>query len=925
MFLIVYLIINRGFASECDQCVWDTIHNVFMGTSRVVKLAPPENSQVVVICGNTGAGKTTLMHVLTNRELDPVLNNKKKLVFKAREPEEKLRIADPTSYTSTTMKPVVRVYPDDNPEFYYIDTAGFGHVNADGVGQDALTEQLQRIINAYSMNQIIERYKDHVKFIVCVAESELETTGTDKLRRLIDSLEFIFQSEGNSSCTIVTKAPHSFTGEDSLTGEQVREIFRNRDDPNMKNMGNRPASVFYSPIKVAVQATDGSVSTEIRTQRLDLLRTEIQQNIRELQPLCINHTLLRNMTSEAPRVRESLVKRLKHNSTIFILRFIELLKEGAINFILTANHSTAQVRNDLQALSRLRGEQFIDTVLQNNDIFNNDALLLKRDGLFSNESPSWEEIRDIRRFLMRVFDSSENDLNILQFNQKLFDLRLGNLNFNGVIERVATDLQSLSANPISEFINDTLTCKGGIIGMSDINRLLSQYENVQSVDIYSLCAFLVDENSSKLNGSNVTVFAPIWKVLEKPTTIELKGADAGDIHGIGNQRDGENGAYGAAGGNFLGAGLHFINKENVVVNVSGGNGGRGAPGIDGNDGRLEEVERRNSNCVVGSYAVVEKKRTIYISSLNESPGGRAGAAGLGGSTGDARVVDVTGRNILDHILKKPGRNGDVGSKGRNGKLYAGIWQSLDQGATMSIIPGSQNSSSSRGSVQNTQESRLEFLARQRDTSRRNFEIATEQQIRTESSRHDGYAWKEVGAFFGASRTSQSQAEESVRHTAQQRDIYLQRENDYAKAIAEVKSTDSGPSILENVSNQVGSAIAGAATTFVVNEASRRFSNWLNTEWIFGPKELSTIEDVDRFLTEAGHAMRICDIERLQSLVGIEKERRQTPLKTTMININEKISVYSAYAKPFVINLYLTEATSLGDFLSGNSDCLRVDS
>ncbi|KAM3146073.1 hypothetical protein pb186bvf_001730 [Paramecium bursaria] len=337
---------------------------------------------------------------------------------------------------------------------------------------------------------------------------------------------------------------------------------------------------------------------------------------------------------------------------------------------------------------------------------------------------------DLQRFENQIFTellqiwelkitdySKQNTWKILQLenqNQRLAILYSNQLNnikilgqfieeFNELEDEALKIRQQVEKIVIQEQIIQQVTTLRIFCGQMNITRLkeiLKGYINIDTIYIYSLFSFQVDDNF-EFSGLTFCIKTKNFIVASQTMmTINLSGKNGNiltekkaqqNLNGK-NGVNGLNGNNGQNGGNFILDSQEYGNMDNLIINLSGGNGSDGQDGGDGQDGengsdaQQKSVNMKQNDCerheeVIDydgiDYFTLNKEKHIELTSRGTigSQGGNAGKGGKGGLNGLKGLFNIKNNQgackIIenDGIQGKEGFNGKIGKGGINGKDY----------------------------------------------------------------------------------------------------------------------------------------------------------------------------------------------------------------------------------------------------------------
>ncbi|CAJ0909811.1 9169_t:CDS:2, partial [Entrophospora sp. SA101] len=707
------------------------IEEIHQHINKINEKIPPQQEEVVIIIGDTGEGKSSLLNYLAEV---PLFGKKGKgfgrFVIYTESPLEGSEITD-GCISKTSL-------PSGWKEYW--DCPGFGDTRG----------EVQDIVNAYSIYKLIKSAKK-VKVLVTVSEATITGSRSRSFLNLIHNIGETFKNTDEDKlvqglCLVVTKNK-------TLDLEEMRngllEILKEQDgqgnfSPTQKKILGFLSSPESQIVFFNAPTGEGLISDEDRSQILDSI-SKIPY-LEKPEPSI-------SIAPESKNLIKGLADKLNDDIENFM---IHKFYPGILDYLdkLIDNHSgTVKELRESQSL-----KYFCD---QLNKI--------------SNEPQQFENNLCQISSITKLFQRKELEE---EFDKKIFQLEFiklikpeslkikGNTSswYHSIIYKSIQDIDTLKTPPEKDQQGKVLTFKGLIIGAEDINAAMEDKE-LSEVNVYSLNSLFIDEDIIA-PGVNLTLMSPKWHVVGK-RKISLKGKpgtwhqpskavdginekdinkeqidemngnkeqidendgnkeqidendgnsekiDENDgnseqiderdenseqIHG----RDGLPGLPGYNGGHFYAKGKKFFNLSSLTIDVSGGDGGQGQDGgnggngLDGSDIGKEIVESRDESALVSRKKVMENlivKGMKFLFTFNDKftetyesydpghKGGNGGQGGKGGFEGKPGLVvidspfQLSDAPAISKAGSKKGVNGTGGEPGKGGEnvKYCGVY------------------------------------------------------------------------------------------------------------------------------------------------------------------------------------------------------------------------------------------------------------
>nr|CAG8539249.1 1477_t:CDS:2 [Entrophospora candida] len=654
------------------------IEEIHQHINEINEKIPLQQEEVVIIIGDTGEGKSSLLNYLAEV---PLFGKKGKgfgrFVIYTESPLEGSEITD-GCISKTSL-------PSGWKEYW--DCPGFGDTRG----------EVQDIVNAYSIYKLIKSAKK-VKVLITVSEATIKMSRNKSFLDLICNIGEIFKNTDKDKlvqglCLVVTK-------NETLNLEKMRYVLHEicKEQNGQKNFSETQGKIldFLSSSESQIvffntPKKEGLISYEDRSQILEGIKNI--SYLEKSEPSISFQSGSKNYIGD-------LVNKLNDDIENFIKDKFYPGILGYLNNLIDNHLGTAKELKESQPL-----KYFHD---QLNEI--------------TSEPQQFENNLDQISSITKLFQIKELEE---EFDKKILQLKFiklikpeikGNTNswHHSIIYKSIQDIGMLTSPPEKDQQGQVLTLKGLIIGAEDINAAMKD-KKLSEVNIYSLNSLFIDEDIDA-PGIDLTLMSPKWHVVGK-RKISLKGKSGTQhqpskaVDGI-DERDGNSeqinglpglpGLPGKNGGHFYAKGKKFFNLSSLTIDVSGGDGGQGQDGgnggngLDGSDIGKEIVESRDESALVsrkkvtGNIILSGMKflltfnnifTEIYESCDKGHEGGNGGKGGKGGFEGKPGFVIIDSPFLLSEtptISKagsKKGENGTGGEPGKGGKnvKYCGVY------------------------------------------------------------------------------------------------------------------------------------------------------------------------------------------------------------------------------------------------------------
>ncbi|CAG8755657.1 1664_t:CDS:1, partial [Racocetra persica] len=692
------------------------------------RISQQENA--IIIIGNTGEGKSTLLGYLTGI---PLFSDEDEF-------GDYIISADNSSGIIINDRPISQTYLPICRETYW-DCPGFEDTRG----------PVQNIVNAYSIYKLIKSVKK-LKILLIISESTIKSTRKKDFLNLINNLGVTFKNIDElvkGLCLVITK-------NDKLNAKKVRACFQRileeYDNQNNFSQSTRKILNFLSSSESQIVFFN---APQQKGQVSDTDKSSILESIKTISYLENLETSIL-LDDKSKLYIDDLINKFYDD----VKNFIELKFYPAIQ-----NHFEKLIDTHLGTVKELRNS-LIDFSNKFNNIFDNPE--------------KFEE--NLQQILLIVEQMQRNDLkeellkkiSLLNFFKLVkpdsVDIKGNTNSWYGHISKIIKELELLTSSPKVRYQGHLLTLEGIIIGTEDLNIAMNNLK-LSEINVFSLNSLFIDKDIIA-PGINLTIASPQWRVIGK-RIINLKGnpgpphasskANDGINDGISyinekniigqineqinnekinnekldsqandeispidgqkinydgqkiNGEDGLPGLPGSNGGNFYGKGVTFLNISSLTINVSGGDGGQGqdggngADGLDGTDCGEDYVKNKDDSALISREKVkvnlfseeealdkakrcTEKliKLVLTVNDKHEEvyeyfdpgkKGGNGGRGGIGGIGGKPGTVEFNNsskllKNLIIIKESKRGVNGEGGKPGlggKNGQKYRGIY------------------------------------------------------------------------------------------------------------------------------------------------------------------------------------------------------------------------------------------------------------
>ncbi len=585
------------------------------------------NATKVILVGDTGRGKTTLLHYLAGKNLDvkQVPNSTK--YFLDVDPQNLLNGSTGPARTINSRTLFPSSWYDQPNNVVYWDCTGFkdsrGHV--------------QEIANAFAIHQLFKS-PTRVKVVVVAEENDADGGRGEVFLNLLKRISEVLPNSAQLNppsqgiSLVITKQRTDPSGllqniADELDNSNPPHQFRTgavRDLVELLKSNNRNAALPEPTGLGAYPVTH---------------RTGILASINAVQPI------------DNPRV--NLV--VSANARILARNYAQTLNDKIVNLIrrvgsqAVVSYCNTQIDNHTGSVRDLRTtlrtmEGYLDgfkTGLLGLPNIQGNNLTAYLNTIFTQNIMALPPAASLRR-MIEALSFLKTIENTIQYNAGAWAQ-----SWSTVIDKVRS-LTALDTN----VTNGVLKIKGALIGTSDLNAIQRPFTHA---DIFAFNTIIVDENVTH-PGLLLNLIAPSWKV-DGSKTINISGlAGHPGADGSGAGVDGSPGRAGGNGGPFYGKGEDFYQVNLLTVHTHGGSGGAGGHGARGSDG---------ANGRDGDLSVRTPSGNTYY---YQDPGTDGQSGGNGGQGGHGGAGGYKGYSVIDgyNAWTSTSSNGAVGAHGSAG-------------------------------------------------------------------------------------------------------------------------------------------------------------------------------------------------------------------------------------------------------------------
>lgn len=617
--------------------------------------------ETVLVLGNKGAGKSTLVQYLTETPDQPYLRavagRVGRICIESFDPKTKGAIKEGT--VSVTTDPV---------EYgIYWDCPGFN--DSRGAVQD--------IVNAYEIRILSSHLtagSHRAKILIATALSELDAVRSAPFLEMISHIGKMFQENMDQLamglCLVFTK------GERVVFVESMKEEFKKIQEEQgnglslfqrqmldtLIGLDNRFITFFPSPRQLGYLSDEEKIYIK---GALDLITTPLSGLSPHLSIAPESYLHIEHLNKYINTEMSGILDYFKNQISEYTKQFIQS----------HAGMMAAGIRNCFEDIfKKSRTLSFDD----NN--FNQDYNIVN--GILQTLGVKKERI---------ALEHHMGNMALLELIKPEDCVLRKDGNMWRIVSEICQNFESFSRMDTPVFNHNTLTLKGVIVGTSDVHLSLQNHPEVSDVSVYCFHNFIDQDLTAR--GIDVSFFAPDWWMTGTKSII-LKGKN-GDNHqhaaanGIdpgSSGVDGKPGKPGQNGGYFYGKLDTFHGNSELTIDVGGGNGGNGqnggngTRGSDGENGVLDHIRNRQVEAlherrkVDRNYAVAalsfvftplnNKYRETYKSgteAISGGHGGRGGKGGYGGKSGSIQINDPN--NVLLELINDISEDGNNGVNG----------------------------------------------------------------------------------------------------------------------------------------------------------------------------------------------------------------------------------------------------------------------
>jgi len=693
------------------------------------------DGDIVVVLGVTGVGKGTLINYLNNPEVKIIDDNGVlRLDFDNVLPG--ITISHST-VESDTFDP--GIYSPKDMNFSYIDFSGFND-----------TREGHDIVAAYFRQKLIESAQQIKVLLVVPYNDFITTTGRGSvLRDSFDSLNELFQQNeqqtneqqnfeelSQSIGLVVTKADaprHSPQKLEKKLEAQIKKL--NKLEIKYQNSRNEDTKIEKKIGKIKNKITEYERKLAEAMQVYENCKSQIEPLSRDYKFEIFSKPINKNELVQGEQDR--------------ILKLIKGLSYVAKDTITVGLSISSESKN-------LVASQLVPAVNDNisNAVVEITKIILNNCNERIKSSSDFVELSNYSAYILETLNNIIEAQNHKLFLNTIWSIEnvedhiaeiskhLGYLTFFGKLNEILSENNLLyvfrswgnsalcsTKKILNEYFIDaqkdydenskTVTIKGIVISAMEVMNFVkdANIQNIEKINICALNTIFLDKNlvHEKLKGVNLTIIAPIWKVIgdiiidvsgktgsehvqiiaEHGTTVWGVTDEGDGLDGI-SGHDGIPGNPGKNGGNLICLGGNTLEQNiyNIMVNTNGGNGGPGQYGGNGSNGSNSTkhgsaetvVEMPNEEVhLAKSYGgfVSETQKVYKSEGGNGGKGGDGGKGGVGGKGGyhgsfiyfcnNNKIVE----NGNDGEWGISGYAGDGGLGGNNGITYIQVRNCTD--------------------------------------------------------------------------------------------------------------------------------------------------------------------------------------------------------------------------------------------------------
>lgn len=653
--------------------------------------------KAIILAGRTGAGKSTLGNLLNGCIATYVPAGGKRYTIEFKDP---IFPVGHSNIESCTRCP--NTHSPKNGDNTHIDYPGF----------DDLGGPFDDTINAYLRKESLEKVKEF-KIVLVVDYTDISKRGTylpETFNSLIDLLGFTDEKDprrlrklAESVCLVVSQVPSTVDIKDEKTRLEINNFLI-------------PYVSQTTPLTNNAKAVLNHI---LRNERWDFMSIPFEH-------FGNKHNI------EAARI-----SKIVHTETKAYAK-----ADATIQFKASQKHLAGiqtSIVDIIQTLNREFSEQIYREITNSLTSFyataKDEAAIKARQKSFEASVQSTKALT--LHGLLELFDAGTEILDKAAHYDKLLKFMvdllpddqankfpcardwLAELHLRSSLEKWNAYLIGATADAKVDFQNGCLVLQQSFPKMSQVVKVLGNYQGVKRIEIHGLHTLIIDDDldlfREKMFGINVVLIAPHWEIRGKKL-INLTGADSTDTparaaNGATRGTAGSNGNAGTAGkngGNYFGFGKTFAHDASVTVpltiTTNGGNGGPGQAGGDGQEGtdgakateKHDFVETKEGALCRGTVILTGwdhvgepfhhggGKYDILLRNWGKAggvggAGGMGGAGGKGGHAGNVEWIPLTTvsptitKNTNDGAAGAHGAPGIPGLGGLSGVAWGGVW------------------------------------------------------------------------------------------------------------------------------------------------------------------------------------------------------------------------------------------------------------
>lgn len=582
--------------------------------------APNFYDNKVFVIGETGHGKTTLLHAIAGVNFNIVANrNGRGLHLEV--PDNRRLPGTQLGHGRVVGTTAPAVVPDQGRQTVFVDCLGFGDPRG----------PILDTANALGIKRLFSQ-GTRAKALLVIEEDKLATLRDDFVPRLLNQVAASFPDGQmlNSIRLVVTKASANYLPQIDL-----------EDWKRHAQMGNQAKLLIDSllqPNRIF------KFLAPTNAQRFDGFDVNEFSRVLGQDGYTLNPQVTPVLTPASKLLIGDMVDEIREEGRRYLTGTasdqIKTMCDNMVNDNTNPHRTIGALRTDLRALRN--NVRNLQTLTHFKDAFHQ---IIGDNDVSGRRLPGQPQL--VRGLVQNV-----------EFLKELHPtVNTPQDSWRAALAPIAGSIEALAANPQVTEAHGILSIKGRLLSTEDLAAAKVAHPNTTFAKMFASNTTLGDTSIQHKNFS-IAVYSPKFNVV-KPTVINIRGRDGDNVVGqaaVG--QPGGNGGHGAPGAHFLAKVREARGLNNLTVLANGGNGGsggQGGPGHIGANGNLDQATHHQRSTGLLPYG------------WGCNHGGGFSAEGHWIGSDDLRhQLDLRYTQILYNALGTAGSNGGNGGQGGQG-------------------------------------------------------------------------------------------------------------------------------------------------------------------------------------------------------------------------------------------------------------------